>query len=909
MPFPRRLAAAPLLALLIAPVAVWVGGTPPASAAAAADVFCGQRPATESPSSAPLESYEPINPLRIVDTRNGTGGVGAPLGASCTLQLDLSTSIVPASAEAVALSVTAVSDVGGFFTVYPCATGRPATSNVNARAGVPTPNLVVAMLDDARLVCIFSDQQSNIVIDLAGWWGNGPDRFASIDPLRVYDTRELPNPQRLPAGHVRNVEVTGDIVPADATAAVVNLTVTKALSDGWLVAYPCGNKVPFASNLNFLREEDRAVAAIVGLGTSGSASGQLCVQASADVHFIVDVVGYYAPASGFGLAATLSPHRGDRLLDTRDGSGGPMRRFAPGEIRRIDPVIAHSMSDEAAAVLLNVIAVKPSARGYLRVYPCTSDEPTSSSLNFGVLENASNLVPVELSSAREICIYAHTATDVVVDLFGVMAAPDDSLVERLSFSGMGVWPPYTPTGSDYGVRCGAGTAALDITIDTLPFASARVDGIAVEDGVEHRVDAVNGDIVTVELLRRSERSVHHFRCLPADFPDLAVEAEGTSSPGWYLTTFGQSSLDPTVGQYTVILDDRGAPIWYKGNDQPLIDAKVTPDGDISVTTIGRFFGTDGDDLSRRVYDLDGDLLDDFRDPGPCPDPTGCYPADHHDFIHLPGGGGAFVSYPLRRDVDLSDLGSGFFEDDSVLDGAIREIDGDGSLLWSWRTNEHFAEDVSTFPQRFGRYPTEPHASEVDTVHINSIDRVDDGTGDYVVSARHFDTVFRIDYPSGDVLWTLGPVTSPGAQQLTIVGDPLGGTLRQHDARLAGDVLTMFDNRTASLTGAARAVAYRIDTSAGTATMLWERRHPAGLVSNGLGSVRTASDGSVLIDWGTPLQPMFEELDAAGERLLAISQVPGGSSYRIVKYPATTFDRDTLRSQAGGDLEVPATAGP
>jgi hypothetical protein len=100
------------------------------------------------------------------------------------------------------------------------------------------------------------------------------------------------------------------------------------------------------------------------------------------------------------------------------------------------------------------------------------------------------------------------------------------------------------------------------------------------------------------------------------------------------------------------------------------------------------------------------------------------------------------------------------------------------------------------------------------------------------------------------------------------------------------------------------VAYEIDTAAGTATMLWERRQSAGLVSNALGSVRAASDGSVLIDWGTPRQPMFEELDANGERMLAITQLPFGSSYRIVKYPAADFDRDTLRAQAGGDLEVP-----
>jgi hypothetical protein len=87
-------------------------------------------------------------------------------------------------------------------------------------------------------------------------------------------------------------------------------------------------------------------------------------------------------------------------------------------------------------------------------------------------------------------------------------------------------------------------------------------------------------------------------------------------------------------------------------------------------------------------------------------------------------------------------------------------------------------------------------------------------------------------------------------------------------------------------------------------MLWEHRHPGGRQSAALGSARVGADGSVLIDWGTPFDPIIEELDAAGDRLLAISLRPSGATYRIVKYPASTFDRATLRTQAGGVLQAP-----
>jgi len=898
----RPALAGALVAAVALPVAISTEHAP-AEAAATATVFCGDRAATEATPTDSLESYTAINPRRLVDTRDGTGGVTAALGKGCTLRIDMAGSPAPAAATAVALSLTAVAERNGFFTVYPCAAGRPATSNLNSRAGVATPNLSVAMLDSARRVCIFSNQPAHLVVDLAGWWGPGPDRFTSIDPRRVYDTRELAPPQRLPAGDIRDVQVTGGPIPAGATAAVVNLTATDAAGAGWLLAYPCGQEAPLASNLNFLAGETRAVAAVVGLGSSGAARGKLCVRGNRDVHFIVDVVGYYAPAPSFGPAATLTPQPGTRLVDTRDGTGGPKVRFAAGQIRRFDPVARNPLRNRAVAVLLNVIAVDPSARGYLRVYPCTSAEPTSSSLNFAAGENASNLVPVELSATREVCIYAHVATDVVVDLFGVMGAPAGSLAERLSFGSVSVWPAFTPPGPDYAIRCAAGQNALDLTIDALPLTSVRINGAAVAPRATHRVVTTTDRLTTVRLTRGSSASTYSFRCLPADFPDLAVDRPGAPSGGWYLTTFGQGSSDPTLGQFTVIFDQRGAPVWYKRNDRVLIDAKLTPDGNISLGSIGQFFGADTDDLSRRVHTLSGNLVADLRTNDPS------LPVDHHDYLHLPNGGGAFVSYPLRRNVDLTGLGAGFFADDSVVDGAIVETNAAGAVIGAWNSADHFADDSSKFPQRFGRYPGEPNGGEVDIVHINSIDLADDGNPaapDYIVSGRHLDTVFRVSRSTGDVVWTLGAVasTDPGARALTIVGDPLGGPRRPHDARLRNGVLTMFDNRTGAGAGPARAVAYAIDAVNGTATMLWERRHPAGMQSAALGSVRVGTDGAVLIDWGTPLDPIIEELDAAGNRLLAISLRPSGATYRIVKYPASTFERGTLRSLAGGVLQAP-----
>ncbi len=138
--------------------------------------------------------------------------------------------------------------------------------------------------------------------------------------------------------------------------------------------------------------------------------------------------------------------------------------------------------------------------------------------------------------------------------------------------------------------------------------------------------------------------------------------------------------------------------------------------------------------------------------------------------------------------------------------------------------------------------------------------------------------------------------SPG--QLTVIGDPYGGLKRPHDARMVGDVLTVFDNQAGMPGRQSRAVAYRIDEVARTATMLWEIRNSGPNPGPTLGSVRQAVDGSILVNWSQGLQPIIEEFAPNRTRLMSIT-IPGASSYRTVKYAPGDFDVNTLRATAGG----------
>ncbi len=888
----------PVIALALVVSAIgFVTPEHPVSAAAVASQTCSALPDGPTVQSGSLKSFEAIVPRRLVDTRDGLGGVSTPVGDGCTLRLDIGAANVPANAEAVALSVTALGSRPGFLSVFPCSDGVPKTSNINTRdGGFPTPNLVVAIPDAAGTVCIFSKFQAEVVIDLTGWWtADGDQRFTSIKPVRVDDSRA--SGTLWPAGVARSIPL-ADFIPATATAVVANLTVVDASKAGFITAFPCGNPRPKASNLNFRASEARAVAIVIGVGAASS----ICVESISDVSVIVDVTGYYSPAPQFGATPGFQPLSGRRLADSRSGEGGWTSKFTDGTIRRLTPTQGVSNHSQSTAVTVNVIATEAEAPGYVTVYPCTAAVPKVSAVNFAPGGESTNMVTVELSAGGEICFFTRSNVHVIVDLFGVVVADDDKLAKRFTLDAY-TWPPFTANGTDYIVECDSGS--IDLEVELLRSTTARVNGVAVASGTVD-VPFTTDQLISVQFKRGATTRTYYFRCVPDDFPRLEIDRPGEPAPGWYIATLRPPGA-PTM--FAGILDSRGVPVWYKRINGDFVDVRRRADGRLLLMpNLGPRYGVEPD-RGYLVMGFTGTLIDELGTVADPDVPGLALPTDHHDIVSLPDGGRALLSYPVR-DGDLSALGPGYLVNDEFADGAIQEINPGVANPWTWFTSDHFGFDEAPYPLRFGPFP-EYQGNEVDVFHLNSLQRVDDGTGDYVVSARHLDAVFRVDRATGNVDWVLGSPLPPGAvnknnkPRLQIIGDPFGGPRRQHDARLVGNVLTMFDNRTD--TGQpARAVAYEINEVSRTATMLWQITEPQGRTSLALGSNRPTPEGSVLVAWGAALQPLFGEFTTAGQPLMQITQVGGGLSYRIVKEPLTSFSAPVLRATAGGEVELPGS---
>ena len=552
--------------------------------------------------------------------------------------------------------------------------------------------------------------------------------------------------------------------------------------------------------------------------------------------------------------------------------------------------------------MLNVVVTEAEGDGFVTVYPCDGEVPNSSAVNYTAAGESTNVVVVDLSATGEICVFALTPAHIVVDLFGVLTADPDVLVEALEIDGV-TWPEYHVDATDYAVECTGGSTRIDLAL--LRSTTARLNGVPVGSGPVD-LPVSTDQRFQLQLRRGSTTQSLSFRCMPADFPRLNVDRPGDPAPGWYVTTVRK--LGTGVG-YATVLDRFGAPVWYKRVPQDIADVRRRSDGRLlMVRALGPRYGVDPD-RGYLVASLFGTVVDELTTVPDPAEPDVVFPTDHHDLVALPGGARAMLTYPILEDQDLTVLGAGYLASDDIADGVIQEIDANDNLVWSWRTSDHFGYDVN-YPVRWG--PLEGYnGDEVDVYHLNSLDQIKDGSGDYLVSARHMDNVFRIDRATGNVDWVLGevPADVPGGSaattippQLTIVGDARGPR-RPHDARLNGDVLTLFDNRTD--TGEpARAVAYRIDAEALTATLLWEIEQEAGQSSAGLGSNRVTADGTVVVSWGGGVQPVFGEYTLAGEPLMQITQVAGGNSYRIMKEPLSVFSADLLRASAGGTIDVP-----
>jgi hypothetical protein len=232
-----------------------------------------------------------------------------------------------------------------------------------------------------------------------------------------------------------------------------------------------------------------------------------------------------------------------------------------------------------------------------------------------------------------------------------------------------------------------------------------------------------------------------------------------------------------------------------------------------------------------------------------------------------------------HDVILSPKGNYIFmftrksPADEYVQPEISEYTKSGDLVFTWRLMDHF------------KIPSDRTFEDSDPAHMSSISFTEDGY--MLVSLRGLSEILKVNYSTGAVIDTIS------AKSWIFKNDTLGGFRGQHDVQaLSGDRIILFDNgvvRTKS-DRPSRAVEYKLDYKAKTATLIWEFRADfQNYQREACGSVQRLDNGNTLIGWGlagnlamgaSNRYPIFTEVTTSGEKVRELVSPQNLVGYRV-----------------------------
>jgi hypothetical protein len=247
-------------------------------------------------------------PERLLDSR--TDAPVGPLTPNATRAVPLPSSIDPAAADALVVTVTAAfATAPGWVQAYP--TDRPdavaATSTVNVPTGGTVANTAIVPIGSQgiSLTGFFADAgHSHVVVDAIGYFTSASaptdsaGLFRPVQPARAFDSRTS-------SGALDDEEVVaidasdaaGVTVPDTAAGVVWNMAIVGSTRPGYARAWAADRSEPATSALNWSRGGEIRAAAVI-TAVDGGAARVRFEDGTADRpgpigHLIADVFGYF----------------------------------------------------------------------------------------------------------------------------------------------------------------------------------------------------------------------------------------------------------------------------------------------------------------------------------------------------------------------------------------------------------------------------------------------------------------------------------------------------------------------------------------------------------------------------------------------------------------------------------------
>jgi len=380
----------------------------------------------------PVGRFTTLTPARVADTRDGTGGTRGALGPAGELDVVVTgRGGVPNEGVAgVVLNVTATGgSTGGSLTVHPSGGTRPPAPNVVFGRGQTRPNLVVSAVGGDAVTVVNASGTTHVVIDVVGWYDDGrggaTSTLATVAPARILDTRAGIGAPRAAVGAGRTVrlQVTGrgGVPTAGVGGVVVNVTATGPTASSFLTVFPSGRSRPLASSLNFVRGETVPNLVVSAVGAGGAID---IYNLSGSTHVVADVVGWLDDGSG-AAGSTYGAVEPATLLDTRNGVGGRQGPLGPATSVDVQATgVGGVPASGVAGVVVNVVALGPTASSFITVHPADRGRPTASNLNFVAGQATANVVLVPVGEDGRISVYNLSGfVHVRIDVVGFLGVP------------------------------------------------------------------------------------------------------------------------------------------------------------------------------------------------------------------------------------------------------------------------------------------------------------------------------------------------------------------------------------------------------------------------------------------------------------------------------------------------------
>lgn len=309
----------------------------------------------------------------------------------------------------------------------------------------------------------------------------------------------------------------------------------------------------------------------------------------------------------------------------------------------------------------------------------------------------------------------------------------------------------------------------------------------------------------------------------------------TNLNGYYFIAPFSSDPNAKAAPSLGLIDKYGDLVWYRQMRGSVFDFKYHQKAGIFSYAEGNWTG-----LGSKWYTMDqGFNMKDSL----VPQDAG---TDNHEFLVLENGNLLMAGLNTKT-IDCSTLN--LKEKDRYGDTAstvvgfvMQEFTPQGELVFNWSSFDH-APVTESFVEMGYEYENWRYAQG------NSID--EDTDGNLLVSFRCLCSVYKIDRKTGEVIWRLGGKSS----DFEFVNDE--GFSAQHDARrLPNGNISLFDNN--NLGGpdkASRAVEYKLDPDAKTATKVWEYLHGKRPQCSAIGNYQVLDKGHRLINWGNCKRPL------------------------------------------------------